>query len=419
MATGKKVAAKAAPAPAPVAAPEPQDEGVTLEVGTKVKFLGYAPDTAEDEQVLTEGEVYEVAGFTEADDSGASNPILAFANPEFNAKKKEHPETNPRMLEVEVFAEELEIAEEAEEEAEAAPAPVAAKKAAPAKAAVAAPAKGKAAAAAPAGKGKKAPAAAKPPKAPKPVAEPVDPDAVPTLETEDAEVIALVEGSPDLIVTAQELEASMAASEFQLGGVLYHIKKNKAHHALLDDAGKPLLDYQSPGGFEKFLQEFFTIEYRKAMYLIDIYVNFNMAGIENAAARVAQIGWTKASKIARHMNTVGNKAEDLLTLAEENTVADLSKAIMETVHVGGTKGEPVKRLTLKFRYLENDAATVNSILETAKAQFGVKDVGDALLQIVTEWAQEHGGGTVAAKAAPAQRAAAPAAKKVAAKRATA
>jgi hypothetical protein len=407
MATAKK-AAPAKPAPAPV-----QEEAATeLEVGSHVKFLGYPDDTPDEDRVLDDGAVYEVVGFTEAagDDPGG-NPILQLPNPDFNAKKKEHPDTNPRFFEVEVFPEEVEVAE-AEAEAEAAPAPAPAKKTAPAKAA---PAKAAPAKAAPA---KAAPAKAAPAKGKGKAAEPEPPaepevdilDAV--LENEDPEVVALVEGSEDLIATAQELDAQAAKNEYQLGGLLYHIRRDKKYLEVEDGQG-----YAEAGGFEKFLQEWFNIEYRKAMYLIKIYVAFQHAGIEDAAEKVAAMGWAKASKIAPLMLKGGEEAqepESLVQLATESTAADLSAAIKDSQRVGGSPGTVVKRVTLRLRYLEEDGATVENILKTAMDQLGSKDIAAALLQIVTEWAAEHGGvpataatkasAKPAAKAAPAKAA---------------
>ena len=330
----KNAAAKAAPkktVAAPAPAPAPEETSVELEVGTAVTFLGYDESVPEAEQVLTPGETYNIVGFTEPDgeegtegyDPGG-NPLVEIENPNFNAKKKEHPDTNPRLMSVEVMPEEIEVAaeqpEEVVEEAPA-PAPVAAKKAAPAKTA---PAKAAPAKAAPAkaAASKSAPAKTAPAKkaAKAEAPAPVDPDAVPDLEHEDAEVLALVEGSDDLIATAQELDANVANSEYHLGGVLYHIKKNKTH--LTVKGGE---EYNVRGGWELFLQQFFNIEYRKAQYLIEIYIAFSTAGVENAAAEVGAIGWTKAKTIAKQMVAEGANVDELISLAKENTVSDLSK----------------------------------------------------------------------------------------------
>lgn len=78
-----------------------------------------------------------------------------------------------------------------------------------------------------------------------------------------------------------------------------------------------------------------------------------------------------------------------------------------------------KRITLKFRYLEQEANSNFAILEAAKAQYGLKDLTEALTQILTEWAQEHGGKAATTAAAPKQTTAKPAAKAAPAKKAVA
>lgn len=407
------------------AAPAAKQEAVEVldeinEVGQTVRFMGYGADVEEADQILVEGETYEVIGFTEAEgDDPGGDPIVSIENPDFNPKKKEHPETNPKTLDVQVFAEEVELVTD---EAEAEPEPEPAK---PAKAAKPAATKGKAEAApakpaATKGKAEKAaPAKAVPAKVAKALKnappevedeEEVSHDILDTvLENEDAEVMALVEGSDDLIATAQELDSRAAATEYQFGGILYHIRKEKAY--LKVDGGEA---YAEKGGFEKFLQEFFNIEYRKAMYLIKIYIGFNVAGIENAAETVAEMGWTKASKIAPLMMVEGQKPEELIELAKTSTVSDLSTAIMDSKRIGGSPGTAKARLTLRFRFFEEEASTVNAILEAAKEQLTLKDIGEALSHIVQEWAQEHGGGEATKETAPKQKTAA----KPAAKRAT-
>lgn len=401
MATKKTAAtAKATAKPAAKPAEAEAEEAPAFEIGQRAKFLGYSPDTPEDEQVLTEGEEYEIVGLTEpeGDDYAGGDPILSFPNPDFDAKKKDS-KTNPRMLEVQVFADEIEVlADEAEEAAEEAPAPAPAKKTAPAKAAAkkAEPVKGKGKAtpakAAPAKK-----AAAKKEEEKEPEVDPLD---VP-LESEDPEVAEMINGADDLIALAQSLEEEANTKVWQMGGVLFHIRQSKAY---LEVEGGD--EYKETGGFQKFIEEHFGLEYRVAMYWIKIYHAFNVAGIEDAASKVAKLGWTKAKTIAPLMLEEGSKPDELVELAENNTVAELSEAIKDTTTVGGTPGERVKRLTLKFRFLEEQAATVNGILTASMEQFGVKKLEEALFQIVTEWASEHGGKTPTRASAPTQKAAA-------------
>lgn len=302
------------------------------------------------------------------------------------AQKKTADTIRAVVVDVLGLGEEEEASEEEEEEA---PAPVKAKgKAAAAKPAKeAAPAKGKAAAkeAAPA-KGKAA-AAAKPAKGaakatPAKVA-PVDEDEMPDLEGEDESVLALIEeNSDDLVGLAQSIESEVSASEYRLGGVLYHIKKAKKYLEI--EGGE---QYDEKGGFQKFLIDHFNIGYRKAQYLIEIYISFTQAGIADAADVVARIGWTKAQKIAAPMMADGADIDGLIDLAEKNAVVDLSEMLKEQIEVGGSKtpGTKVTRLTLKFRYTEEEAQIVEDVLNVAGEKLGTSGE-QALFQILSEWA---------------------------------
>lgn len=413
MATKGKAAAKAAPAPA-------AEEVIEVGVGTQIVFLGYDETVPEEDRFLTENTIYEVVEI----DAETGNPLVEIENPHFDKKKKEHPDTNPKLVQVDLLPTEFEIATEedlagadgaVEEQAEAAaPAP--------------APAPSRAKATPPAAKTATKPAtktAAKPAAAPKgkqaeEAEEPTDPDALPDLDNEDPDVVAIVEqaGEDGLIAAAQELDQQVGQSEWQLGGLLFHIRKAKAHHTLKNEKGKVIKDYQENGGFEKFVQEYFNIEYRKAMYLIEIYKNFTLAGIENPAEVVARIGWTKAQKIAKPLLLEDANATELVELAETSTAADLSVALKEQVTVGATKtgGEKKKRTTFKLRMFEEEAASAEAILERVKEELGVKDIADAFMHILAEY-EANSGGEAAAEEAPAQRAAArPAAAKPAARK---
>ena len=392
MATAKK-AAKAKP----VAENE-------IKVGSVIKFLGYSEDTAEESKLLDDDGEYKVIEVSKDEDS---NPvyIVQLENPEFDKTKKENANTNTRMIETEVFPAECELvtgdAEEAEEvaEEEEAPAPVA-KKAATKVAAKAAPAvKGKAAAkAAPVVKGKAAAVkAAKPAKAEKVVAPAVE--EMPDLENEDEAVLALIAENDNLIEIAQGLESDIAKNEYLIGGILFHVKKDGAYK----DADP---SYAEKGGWAKFLSDNMNIEYRKAQYLIDIYVAFNVAGITDAADRVAAMGWTKASKIAPLMNEDGQNPEELITLANESTVAELQESIsVQKTSVGAVKGEIKKRTIMKFSFFEDEGAALADIINGAMEQHGLKKHEEAFAMIVNEWAAQNAGGTaVAEEHAPVQTA---------------
>ena len=369
-------------------------------VGSEVVFNGYADDVPEDQRLLVEGDTYTVAEVNPEEESIA----VSIDNPDFNPKKKESDENSKTIL-VDVFYDEVEAAEaeeapapkaktaakgkaevaepedEPEEEADEAPAPKA--KAKPAAKTEAKPAaKGKATAkeaAKPAAKGKaKVDAKAKGKPAPK--KEAVEEDKYPALDSEDEEITSLIEDA-DLIELAEELVEDSAALDYKLGGVLYHVRLSKAYQDLDDK-------YKENGGFGLFLKERLNVEYRKAMYLIDIYYKFNQFGID--AAKVQELGWTKCAKIAAVMTD--DNAEELVELAEGSSVSELSDTIKESYsEVGGKKeaGEKRKKLTIKLRLWDDQATAVNSVLAEVQSSMGFKDPADAFEHIIMEWAAEH------------------------------
>ncbi len=498
------------------AAPAAEAPVGDIAVGSSIRFLGYDASVPEEDRVLTEGEVYEVVELPGEVDGEATGFVVRKPNPKFNPKKAANDKTNPEFQDVEVFEEEIELADDAiegelvqpegeeelpidyayletaeaaelveiakennikltatqkksteamvaviakalelepveeeeqeeeqpegeddlpidleylqslskeelialakeqevkltpaqkktqgtlvdaladafdlpaeEEQPEPAPEPAPKKSTAKAKADAKPAAKASTKAATkPAAK-----AASKP--APTPAT--TEEDEFPELENEDESVLALVAESKDLVETAQELESENAANEFRLGGVLFHLKKEGSWK----EAGK---QYAENGGWALFVKDHFNVDYRKAQYLIEIYVHLTLAGIENPSEVIGNIGWTKASKIAKHMSNPDIDPLALIEAAESNTVEDLSTVLKEDFHIGGTageKGEKKTRITLKFRYVEEQAKIVEDVLTVAAEQLGGSDE-DALFQILSQWAVENSVETTAAKAA--------------------
>ena len=381
--TAAKPAAKAAPAraaaPAPAPAPAPQQEAaVEVGPGTKIKFLGYGADVPDDQKFLAEGEIYEVADLTPPGDDPntdpGGDPYIMLQNPDFNPKAPET-EENPKEIAVSVLPDEYEVYVEP-----------------------AAPAAGKRAV----GKRGAAAAVVETPPAAEGEGEGEAEDDLPDLTDEDPEVAALVSGEQDLLEVAQGLETAAAVNEYRLGGVLYHLKKGKRFTAYSDVANN--VDYSQPNGFETFLTDYFNCGYRKAMYLIDIYVAFTLSKIENPAEAVAAMGWAKASKISRPMMAEDAKVTDLVELANTHTLKDLSEAIKETVTVGGTAasgGTKVVMTTLKFRLPESDGSTAIGILEAVREAQSLKNDNEALMFILNDW-QSTNVAAAATGTAPAQ-----------------
>lgn len=369
---------------------------MNVEKGSMIVFAGYAEAPEPGMDLLVEGEKYEVVEVNTKDKA----VVVRVDNPDFNAKKKES-EENPKTILLDVFEEEFEVPEEApaksrgktaakpaakgkakaepepepedEEEPEEAPAPKtkakpAAKSAA--KATTKPAAKGKAAAPA---KGKVR-AKAKPEKE-----ESADPYDDLSEDDEDEEILGLVNEADDILELAKEVVEEAAATEYKLGGILFHVRKSGAYKEL-DKR------YAEKGGFNLYVLEELNVEYRKAMYLIDIYYKTSKFGLD--AERVSAIGWAKAAKIAAVMDE-GN-AEELLDLAEKNTVADLVENIKTSYkEVGATKGEKKQLKIFKFRLFEDKAVGVEEVLNSVASAMSYKTLDEAFEHIVMEWAAEH------------------------------
>lgn len=334
-------------------------------VGVIVEFLGYPEATAPEDRVIPDGTRAPIIEIMAADDTNPEAFVIRFGNPGFDEAQPEDPELNPPFIETEVYEGEFAIsADQTPVDAEAAPAET------PAAEPV---------------KSGRAKATTKAAVAVAPEAQPAS-DELPELTQEDANVLALIEGADGieggLTGIAQSLETAIESQTYQLGGVLYHIKR---------DGGFKDLDpaFAENKGFEAYVNAYFGFSYRKAMNLIEIYVAFNQLNIENAAEVVAELGWTKASKLAGAMDD--ENAQDMIELARNNTVEGLSEAIrVQKVEVGGTPGEKKVRATIRLKYWEDEANDITETLNSVKEKQGLKTTEDAFSFIITEFKLAQG-----------------------------
>ena len=374
--------------------------------GDMVRFTGFAEEEIPDNgEHLAEGQTYEV--YKVSDEDGDTSYFVTVENPDFDASKKAT-KKNPEFLYVNVFEDEVEevededgdeeeVEEQAEEEVEEEEAPAPKKKAAakkaPAKKAakkVEAEAEEEEAPKRKPGRPKKAKAEEKAAEAPKKRGRPKkvqdeeegDPDLKGMIilerDEEDEDILAMVDDG-DVLELAQELVSESTVTEYRLGGILYHVRVSKAYKEV-DPA------YAEVGGFAAYIQEQLGLEYRKAMYLIDIYTKFSKAGIHGD--RVGDIGWTKAKEIARVVTS--DNADSLLEAAAESTVVELKETIKESYGREGADTRPVvKKMTFKFRLEQENAEVIEDYLLQAQEELGHDKLEQTFEYIVTEWAAEH------------------------------
>lgn len=188
----------------------------------------------------------------------------------------------------------------------------------------------------------------------------------------------------DMLEAAKSLVAQAGQNYFNLGGVLAEINRTKA----FTEAGYE----ESKEGFEEYISTELGIEYRKAMVLIKIYKRFSK--LEISEDKLMQIGWTKASALAAYMpkDAETEQFEEMLEEAEEMTREDLIDHI-KTSYVGadGKKRQTVKKTSYKFSAFADQAEFVNDALQSAKEKSGSDDNNEAFIFIIQEWASMSDG----------------------------
>lgn len=215
---------------------------------------------------------------------------------------------------------------------------------------------------------------------------PDEPEVGGSVNNEDAEILALVEDTKDandLCDLAVECLEDTALMEWRLGGVLHHVLEDKAYEVLSDA-------YTGRGGFERYCVNDLGVKYRKARYLINIYVEFSNAGLNGAD--LARIGWTKARNLLKVINE--DNAQEMLQLAEDNTVESLIDEIkimeekLNPDHAPAETGDTVKKMSMKFQYFENDASFIAQSLSQVMEADGLEKESEALYAIVTKYMTE-------------------------------
>ncbi len=201
-----------------------------------------------------------------------------------------------------------------------------------------------------------------------------------TDEEDDEDIVALIAESDDICGLAIDLAEDAATVDYRLAGVLYHVYVDKAYKEL--DGGA----YAGNKGFELYADKELGVGYRKAMYLIKGYGSWNKLGL--SSEDFTSLGWTKAVAVA-DVGTEDN-IDDLMELASESSLTELRETIKESYSKEGKDTRDViKKITFKFRLVEDAAAAVVEYLEMAGKQLQEKDDSKIFEQIVSEWAAEH------------------------------
>ncbi len=201
----------------------------------------------------------------------------------------------------------------------------------------------------------------------------------------DAEVILLpalqqivAEHDNNYLETSRALFSRINENFFLLGGVLAQIK---AQHLYLE-TGKDWKGY---------IEDTFGYKVRKAEYYIYIYQAFSRVPNFDLQ-RLSAIGWSKAAAIARYVNQ--DNAEELLATAESMPFTEVKKTLETTYTDEGAVNEQnqsskIAKTTFTFRLFEDQANSVQFVLEEAKRHFQVDDLNDVFEQIVLAWGNDY------------------------------
>ncbi|MCO6419301.1 hypothetical protein JYK14_24525 [Siccirubricoccus sp. KC 17139] len=238
------------------------------------------------------------------------------------------------------------------------------------------------------------------PVAPSTLARTATPGEMPTGSTILTERVKEILAHEDALEAAKRLASQIENSYFSLGGILAHIYENNLYH---------LAGYEGKRGWQSYVEnELQGVDYRRAMYWIDIYRTLTAIGVDESRLAATGVGWSKIKEIVRigrlkdeKGRPVGDKIlkenfTHLLEVAKEKTRDELADYV-RTAFVEAQKPGPIPeqdrasriRKTIQFRLLPPQAEAVNRAVEAAKATAKTEDSEVALEQICVEWALGH------------------------------
>jgi hypothetical protein len=152
------------------------------------------------------------------------------------------------------------------------------------------------------------------------------------------------------LALAEQLVTNVDVNYFKLGGVLKVIHENGW--------------FEGFETFESYVFEKFGFQKRKAFYLVQIYSD--LVGKSIPYEKIAHLGWTKIKDLSPVL-TLDN-LEEWIAKAETASVAEL-QAILKTKGPGGEAPDVKDEIqTLKFKVHGDQAQTISSALNKAKAE---------------------------------------------------
>jgi len=139
--------------------------------------------------------------------------------------------------------------------------------------------------------------------------------------------------------------------------------------------------------FKDYCDAELSTNYRKAMYLIDIWDKIKR--LKLSPARVAKIGWTKMKDIASVIDE--KNAKEWLDKAGKMSTREVTDAVKTVRKDSSGSPEVPTTTTLKIVMGETEAAVVLEAIEEAKALTESDSTALALEMIASDWMEEKGG----------------------------
>jgi len=211
--------------------------------------------------------------------------------------------------------------------------------------------------------------------------------------TEDEKLTAfLAEHDDDPLAAANAAQEAVAENMFLLGGCLAKLYSDRAYLEYGDYADTVVEGKTKSGsGWEKFTDENFDMNGRKALSFISIYRNFNRLGDKIDLAEISsdkKIGWVKLGAMANYVNE--ENVEELIETARTQNAVEFAQTIKtDYAHGTGeatTSGPRVKRTTLKAVFYEDAGAHVTNIINQVGKKLNTEDYGTILEFIIIDWA---------------------------------
>jgi len=195
----------------------------------------------------------------------------------------------------------------------------------------------------------------------------------------------IIKKSDDMLDAAKNLAVQAEKTYFNLGGVLAEIYRTKAY----GEAG-----YLGEGAWDDYLQKELNLEYRKAMYLIEIYKAFSKLDVDED--RLADIGWTKIRMLAPYIKGLSQEEVDEL-LGEVATMSrdEISEHIKSSLVSSSKGGDKIKKIKFSgFSAFADEGEYIGAAIERAQELVENADYQSAIKYIIRDWAVTTDGVTI-------------------------